>query len=194
MVGLPIDRRPGVALDVATGEDPGWLQAFHRGDARVIERCYCEHFAAVERTLSGLLDGSDRETVIHEVFSRIIGRPEVRRSFQGGSFGAWLTTLARNQAIDHRRRFGREVATGSEPTADGAGDSFEDAAHARMVVDRFRRQRLPEAWQGVFELRFLQRLSQRDAAAELGLHRTTLVYRELRIRRALRRFIRGGAK
>jgi RNA polymerase sigma-70 factor (ECF subfamily) len=192
MMGLPIDRRPSVTLQAAAEDDPAWLPAFHRGDLRIIERCYCEHFAAVERALGGLLEGADRETVIHEVFSRIMGRPEVRRSFHGGSFGAWLTTLARNQAIDYRRRFGREIAASSAAIADGTTESFESAANARMMIERFRRERLPDEWQGVFELRFLQRLSQRDAAAELGLHRTTLVYRELRIRRTLRRFLRGG--
>src|SRR5690349_5936846 len=128
MMGLPIDRRPGVTLDTDEEDDPAWLAAFHRGDARVIEGCYCEHFAAVERALGGLLEGADRETVIHEVFSRIMARPDVRRSFRGGSFGAWLTTLARNQAIDHRRRFGREIAASAESVAGGASDSFENAA------------------------------------------------------------------
>jgi RNA polymerase sigma-70 factor (ECF subfamily) len=41
----------------------------------------------------------------------------------------------------------------------------------------------------VFELRFLQQMTQHEAAHALGIRRTTLAYRELRIRRALRAFL-----
>ena len=44
----------------------------------------------------------------------------------------------------------------------------------------------------MFDLCLVQQLTQREAAAALGLHRTTLAYRELRIRRALRRFLEGN--
>lgn len=41
----------------------------------------------------------------------------------------------------------------------------------------------------MFELRFLHQLPQRDAASRLGINRTTLAYREVRIRRLLKRFL-----
>jgi RNA polymerase sigma-70 factor (ECF subfamily) len=69
---------------------------------------------------------------------------------------------------------------------------LEDAAEARLLVERFRRDHLPPDWQGVFDLRFLQQLPQREAATRLSLPRTTLAYRELRIRRLLRRFLLEG--
>jgi RNA polymerase sigma-70 factor (ECF subfamily) len=165
-----------------------WLEAFHAGDRGVIEGAYRAHFVTVERALGGLLGPADRETVIHELFSKLLTNGDFRRAFTGGSFVAWLTTVARNQAIDFQRRRGREV-----PLEDEAppmpGGSWQDAAEARVLIERFRRERLPPDWVGVFERRFLEQLTQHEAARALGIRRTTLAYRELRIRRALRAFL-----
>lgn len=154
----------------------------------MIEGCYRQHFAAVERAMSGLLGAADRETVIHELFSRLLTNGDLRRAFTGGSFVAWLARVARNQAIDYQRRLGREVPLEAETSAARAA-SWEDAAEARILIERFRRERLPPEWAGVFERRFLEQLTQHEAARALGLRRTTLAYRELRIRRALRAFL-----
>jgi RNA polymerase sigma-70 factor (ECF subfamily) len=174
-----------------TGEAAAWLDRFHRGDRRTLEECYRQHFAIVERAARGVLRNDEAETVIHEVFSRLVAAPELRRSFRGGAFAAWIATVGRNLAIDHRRRLGREVSLSSADDAapvDPTG-GWQDAAEARLLVQRFAREHLEPSWQGVFELRFLQQLPQREAAARLGINRTTLAYREVRIRRALKRFL-----
>jgi RNA polymerase sigma-70 factor (ECF subfamily) len=167
-----------------------WLELFHAGDRTTLEGCYRTHFATVRRAIHPILDGADQETVIHELFSRLISQEHLRRAFQGGSFAAWLATVARNQAIDYRRRIGREVDIaahdGAAPTTT---DEWEQAAQARLLVEQFRRECLPPEWHGVFELRFLQQLPLREAALRLSLHRTTLAYRELRIRKLLQRFL-----
>jgi RNA polymerase sigma-70 factor (ECF subfamily) len=170
------------------GDDGAALAAFQRGDSAAIERCYREYFDLIDRALRTTLGPADRETVIHEMFSRMMTNADLRRSFQGGSLGAWLATVARNQAIDYLRRLRREVALPPGdphepvPALDGEVD-------ARLLIEQFQRKRLPEAWRGVFEARFLRQLSQREAAAALRINRTTLAYRELRIRRALRDFL-----
>lgn len=170
-----------------------WLEAFHRGERHTLADCYREHFDDVERAIGTILSGADRETVIHEVFSRLISHEHLRQSFRGGSMGAWLATVARNAAIDYRRRLARET-TASAEAAQSASDGtlWEEAAQARLLIERFRREELPPAWAEVFELCFLQQMSQREAARSLGLRRTTLAYREMRIRRALRRFLLEG--
>jgi RNA polymerase sigma-70 factor, ECF subfamily len=195
----PSQTAPPVSssLPPRVGDDEAeWLDRFHRGDRQTIEACYRSHFATVERATRDILGSADRETVIHEVFSRLIATPELRRSFRGGAFGAWLATVARNLAIDYRRRLGREVsgAAGAEAaSADrGAAGSWEESAQARLLVERFRRDHLPPEWQGVFELRFLHELPQREAASRLGINRTTLAYREVRTRWLLRRYLLDG--
>jgi RNA polymerase sigma-70 factor (ECF subfamily) len=138
--------------------------------------------------MSGVLGAADRETVIHELFSKLLTNSDFRRAFSGGSFVAWLTTVARNQAIDYQRRRGREVPLDAEAPAARVG-SWQEAAEARVLIERFRHERLPPDWVGVFERRFLEQMTQHEAARALGIHRTTLAYRELRIRRALRAFL-----
>ncbi|MFL5304307.1 MAG: RNA polymerase sigma factor [Polyangia bacterium] len=176
------------------GTESAWLEAFHKGDRETLAGCYRDHFVAVDRTIGSLLSGPDRESVIHEVFSRLIAREELRRSFRGGSFAAWLSTVARNAAIDYRRRCSREVSLSTEAFQGASEDvRWEEATHARLLLQRFQKEVLPPKWSSVFERCFIQQMSQREAARALGLRRTTLAYQEMRIRRALRRFLLEGA-
>lgn len=203
----PAGTGPGDGGDATDSEaDPGWLDSFHRGEARAIEGCYRRYFTTIKRAIGSLLGPADRETVIHELFSRLIADEALRRSFQPvreGSLPAWLARVARNRAIDFRRRLAREatlpgniLASGAEAGAGGGHPGgtgeWSGSIDARLLVEQFRREHVPLAWDGVFEMRFLRRLSQREAARTLGMHRTTLAYRELRIRRRLRRFILDG--
>lgn len=191
-LGLPPDRLhvPSIPAETPVERERDWLIRFHAGDRETLESCYRDNFAVAERAIGPMLRGVDRETVIHELFSQILGAPDLRRSFHGGSFAAWIATVARNRAIDFARRLRREVGIGDaqEPESAGIRD-WTDAAEARLLIERFRRDHLPEEWLGVFELRFLQHLPQREAAKRLSMHRTTLAYREIRIRRMLREFL-----
>jgi RNA polymerase sigma-70 factor (ECF subfamily) len=176
--------------------DPAdWLERFHAGDRTVLSEVYREHFDAVLRTASRFLPAVDAEGVVHEVFYRLISGEAVRRSFQGGSLIAWLTTVTRNQAIDALRKLRREVPAEIEalPNTEEPVGEHPDAfgEEARRLIERFRMERLPEKWAAVFEARFLQGLSQREAAKTLGVRRTTLAYQEGRIRWRLRRFLLG---
>ena len=179
--------------DIAVTPDD-WLRRFHEGDRAIIEQIYREHFTSVQRAVALLTSAADRETAIHEIFLRLLTRPTLRASFQGGDFAAWLAVVAHNHAIDCARQRRREVPADCAAAA-GAGDVAgvveADAARveARIMVERFRAEVLPKKWQRVFETRFIQQLSQEEAAASLGLGRTTLAYQESRVRRLLRRFL-----
>ena len=129
---------------------------------------------------------------MHEVFYRVIADGAVRASFQGGSLRAWLSTVARNCAVDYKRRQLREMPSSAPAElAEEAGEtpSFEASAIAREWVARFRADCLPDKWRAVFEARFVGQASQSEAARTLGMHRTTLLYQELRIRQLLRKFL-----
>src|SRR5437773_818192 len=138
------DERSGQATEDEA--HPAWLAAFHRGEPEVLERCYYrQHFAVVERATRGLLSPADGETVIHEVFSQLIGRAEMRRSFQGGSLAAWLAAVARNQALAYRRKLGREAVPDGGAAEAAPAPGFEQESHARLLIERFRRECLPPA-------------------------------------------------
>jgi RNA polymerase sigma-70 factor, ECF subfamily len=180
----PAERTP-------TGSVPdGWLERFHAGDRPVLEEIYQQHFPRVDGAVSSVLAGADRETVVHELFLRLLRDPAFRRGFRGGNLSAWLSTVARNQAIDYSRRRNREAPAGVH-LGDrlSSGDELARSTEARILIERFVRDVLPPAWRDVFQARFIDQLSQAQAAAAVGKRRTTLAYQELRIRRMLRSFL-----
>ncbi len=154
-----------------------------------MEALYREHFVVVQRAVGSILDGANRDTVVHELFLSLLANESMRRSFTGGSLSSWLRTVARNRAIDFQRRNQREVG---EPTSEESESRMADQIEARLLIERFRRDVLPAKWAPVFEARFLGELDQREAARKVGISRTTLAYQELRIRALLRKFLLAG--
>jgi RNA polymerase sigma-70 factor (ECF subfamily) len=169
-----------------------WLNRFHAGDRAAMEECYRDYYQVVEAAVRGMLREADKETVIHEVFFALLSEPTTRQGFQGGSFAAWLRTLAKNRALDLlrrqqlERRAAPEAARQMQTSVPGPS---EQRADARAFLSRFQKQCLPEKWRAVFETRFVQQLSQREAASTLGISRTTLAYQEHRIRALLKKQI-----
>ncbi len=174
-----------------TEEAPGsgWLEAFHAGDRDALEAFYRAHFATVHRAVGRVLAGADRETVVHEVFFRVLSQAELRRRLTGGSPAAWIAAVAKNCAIDYRRRRDREIPDGSaESRADDQPPPGDGEAAARLLLERFCHEVLPDKWRAVFDACFVRQLTQRDAARELGISRTTLLYQLHRVRALLRSF------
>ena len=109
---------------------------------------------------------------------------------------SWLATLAHNLAVDFWRRHRRETSLEDRdvpPLVDPLSRGMEERAELNLFVERFKRDGLPEELLPLFQARFIERLDQREAARRLGMHRTTLAYRELRVRRFLRAFLRKRA-
>jgi RNA polymerase sigma-70 factor (ECF subfamily) len=191
--GMALAEQPETAKADVSAEEAAWLERFWAGDKPVIEEVYREHAGAVLAAAGRILTGADQETVAHEVFFRLVSEETFRRRYAGGSLRAWLSTVSRNRAIDFYRRKNREEMTEAEDLERHAGsadaDRFVERAEARRVVERFRKEVLPQKWAPVFEARFIKQLSQREAAAELALSRTTLAYQEMRIRSLLKGFL-----
>jgi RNA polymerase sigma-70 factor (ECF subfamily) len=174
----------------ASRDPDRWTQAFHRGGHAVIAAVYREHFGTVKAAVSGVVPGADSETVIHAVFLRMMTSAELREAYQSGSFSSWLFTVAKRQAIDYARKREREQPAGLTPEPEQRACEVEAKMEARALIRRFRDHVLPAEWVSVFDARFVNQLDQRDAARSIGMPRTTLAYRELRIRRLLRKFLR----
>jgi RNA polymerase sigma-70 factor (ECF subfamily) len=172
-----------------------WLAAFHAGHRDVLEACYREHFQTVAHAVGQVVAGADCETVVHDVFLQLLANSELRGTFCGGALGTWLAVIARNRAVDFWRRYRREGPLEEAPAdlaAPESGERIHEDVEARVLVAQFRREALPPQWASVFETRFLQGLDQREAARRIGISRTTLVYREMQVRRILHRFLRRG--
>jgi RNA polymerase sigma-70 factor (ECF subfamily) len=190
-MSAPAGATDGVAWG-ARVTDEAWLARFWAGDRSTLDEMCRNTLSVVDGAVSRYLHGADRDTVVQTVFLKVLADEKVRRNFTGGSLRAWLGTVSRNQAIDFARRRGREVpsdATNPDDWVNVAGENLHAKAEARMTIQRFRDERLPEKWAPVFEARFIEQLSQREAAQALGMSRTTLAYQESRVRRLLRRFL-----
>lgn len=189
-VVLPASRTSAVPAADARAHDE-WLRSFHRGDRDTLARCYEDHVSTVAWAVGQVLQGVDRENVVHDVFCRLLANEALRRNFAGGNFGAWLITVARRQAIDYRRRRDHEQPADPEALEEVASRPPVDLVgtlELRALAERFSKV-LPAKWVPVFRARFVEQLDQREAARRLGMHRTTLAYQELQVRRLLRRFV-----
>jgi RNA polymerase sigma-70 factor (ECF subfamily) len=198
LMTAPIE--PAATARAQNEEDEGGetVGAFHRGDRAHLAACYREHLATVLRAVGGVVSGADRETIVHEVFLRLLSDEGLRRSFAGGSMSAWLRVVARNQAIDYARRRRFEVQLPAEDArefgqAAQPGD-LEQRMDARLTLARFRAEVLPPKWERVFVARFVDGHDQPSAARALKISRTTLAYQEYRIRHLLRRFVLRGER
>jgi RNA polymerase sigma-70 factor (ECF subfamily) len=188
----------GGSAEGSTQSD-AWLHAFHAGDRACLESCYRDYLGAVDRAVGAVVQGADRETLVHEVFFRLLSDTELRESFKGGGFASWLRVIARNQAIDYARRRRLETRFAADAAGIASADAlpdprrFEEDLDLRWTLERFRERCLPTKWRAVFDARFVARQDQPTAARTIGVSRTTLAYQEYRIRRLLRRFVLGGA-
>ena len=90
-----------------------------------------------------------------------------------GGVMAWLRTLARSRAVDHRRRSHRHAADCplSEEALAGAGGGVEDDA-CLWALSRAAREAfvaLSQAQRRILQLAFYEDLSHADIAARMGL-------------------------
>jgi RNA polymerase sigma-70 factor, ECF subfamily len=139
---LPIMRRETpIDLDGATAQ-----QRFHEGDRDFLGLLYRATYEAVDTAVGRVLRGADRETVVHDVYLRLLTKPELRRSFTGGSMRSWLTTVAYNLAVDFWRHHRRETSPEDPetPLIDPMSRRMEERAELNLFVERFRRDGLPE--------------------------------------------------
>ena len=174
-------------------DDESARARFHAGDRDFIGLVYRETYDTVDATVGRVLRGADRDTVVHDLYFRLLSKPELRQNFSGGSMRSWLATLAHNLAVDFWRHHRRETHLEDQdapPLVDPMSRRMEERAELNLFVERFRRDGLPEDLWPLFQARFVERLDQREAARRLGVPRTTLAYRELRVKRFLRAYLR----
>jgi RNA polymerase sigma-70 factor (ECF subfamily) len=177
-------------------EGEAWLEGFYEGRRETMEDCYRQHFGTVDAAVARVLQGADRETVVQDVFARLMSDADLRLMFKGGRMTAWLSTLSRNLAIDfvRHRRFERPDGLVPAGEASQSCQAVEHRTEARLLIERFRKECLPPQWAPVFEARFVRQMDQTAAAIHVGICRTTLAYREYKIRGLLRSFALRGMR
>jgi RNA polymerase sigma factor (sigma-70 family) len=186
--------------------DPELLRAFTAGNRAALERVYWEYVAKIERIMRfGFVSadsvrvggvgetGPELRDLVQEVFTKALS-PEARRTYDGlRPYGPYVFAIARNVLADWQRRSGREVPTDGtslEASLEAMPPAVDDVhAYADQgtvdIVERFVRG-LPADLRALHEHRFVRGLSQRDAAAALGLSRQNVRTIEEKLRTMLR--------
>jgi RNA polymerase sigma-70 factor (ECF subfamily) len=176
------------------------LEDFRRGERRALEQIYRAYVATVEGIVrSGFVlpsgacvpgtsqDPADVADLVQETFTKAFS-PRARAAFDGlRGFGPYLYAIVRNLLVDRARRRHREHPAGGSVLDRIAEQTMEPAAEepwldpaTAAIVERFVSALAPEL-RRVHDTRFVEGLSQRDAAAALGIGRQRLRTLERRL-------------
>jgi RNA polymerase sigma factor (sigma-70 family) len=146
--------------------------------------------------------GAALPDVVQEVFVKAFA-PEARRRFDASRpFEPYLAQIARNVAVDHWREMQRYVPAdldqlidrlSLEAEPDGvSGEDFADAETIAVVNGYL--ASLDEESRLIHDALYVKGLSQRDAAAMLGIGRQVIRTNEAKLREGLRRALaRAGS-
>jgi RNA polymerase sigma-70 factor (ECF subfamily) len=188
---------------------PDLLRGFRAGERPALEIVYRANVDKVtsiirfgfqprdgQGTVPGLrVNAAETADLVQEVFAKAFTEP-ARRSFDGlREYGPYLYAIARNVLADWGRRVGRELPTEQRRLQQEVEDSWVPGddellpwadADTIALVSRYL-DGLDDDLRRVHRARFVEGLSQRDAADRLGMGRQTLRTLEGRLRDGLRR-------
>jgi RNA polymerase sigma factor (sigma-70 family) len=170
--------------------DPSWQARFLRGDKDVMEQIYRDTFQEVRNAAGGVLrEPADRDAVVHEVYLDLLSSRELRESHRGGKLGAWLGAIARHRALDFVRREGRLTELSASEEAAPGPDALDDF---RRELTRFATRLEPQR-RRLLELRYIAGMTQMEAAAAMGMSRSTLEDWERQLKESLHEFLAPDA-
>lgn len=191
----PSPARRVTAASLAGVPDRQLVELARRKDDSAFEalmRRYNRRLYRVARSI--LRDDAAAEDAVQEAYIRAFTHLDKYRPT--GSFAAWLTRIACNEALMNRRRQRREVplhdvdeAALNDERIDGAQIPGQidglDAGHARRLLEHAV-DKLPEHYRTVFILREVEQLSISDTADCLRLNAATVKTRLHRAQQRLR--------
>jgi RNA polymerase sigma-70 factor (ECF subfamily) len=149
-------------------EDATWVAAARDGDRAAFGRLYERYARMIHGVLLARVPVGDVDDLVQDVFIRALRRMSTLR--EAGSFGAWLTAIARNLANDYHRRSVPEAALTEDPPDDDVQvrtsreDHTESAAAVLEVI-----KRLPEAYRETLMLRLVEGMTGPEIAARTGM-------------------------
>jgi RNA polymerase sigma factor (sigma-70 family) len=186
--------------------DVHFCAAFREGHPHVLETVYWTHVDRVARVaravlrsraraITGSLDPSACEVadVVQEAFAKAFA-PEARRRFHGRRpFAPYLLQIARHVAVDSLRSGRRnasvdidEVTVCLSLDAEAELRARDDWIYAMTVVERYTASLAGDDFR-VHHALYVKGLSQREAAAQLGLGRQAIRTAVARLRAGLTR-------
>ena len=165
-----------------TRDDAALIARLRAGDENAMADLYDRYSGIVYGVALRVLgDTTAAEDVLQEVFLQLWRRPQ---SFNAdrGRLAPWLAVIARNRAIDVRRRRVPEEDINELPISTGM--NLEDMAAQRMAVEKVRgvMAALPQEQRKALDMAFFEGMTHTEIAAKTGEPLGTI---KTRIRSAL---------
>ncbi|MCP3936915.1 MAG: sigma-70 family RNA polymerase sigma factor [Actinomycetia bacterium] len=186
-------REPQVEVpDGTLANEAGLIERARKGDANAFAAIYRHYLPQIHafayRRCGSRETAEDVTAVVFEKAYRNLGKFEPR----GGGFGAWLFRIAANQMNDHHRRSARpssdrgQVAMARLMTE--SEDPVDDVLRGeRSEVVRSALDRIKPRYRKALSLRYLAGLTNEEAAAAMGVTRSTMAVLVHRSLKSLRR-------
>lgn len=157
------------------------------GDGDAAAKLYRKCVPELRRWLAGQVAGCDAEEVAHTAM--VAAFRKARRFQRGGSFQAWLKTIARhlalNQQRDESRRRRRESAWCENERVLADGTTSDDDMQRMRVLSRCLAT-LPEPQRRLLNLRYAKGISASAIATMTGRKRSAVAVSLHRLCRQLR--------
>ena len=168
-------------------DDKELFEQFHRrGQEKAFEELMSRHSPPLMRYIGGMLgiDSAHVDDVFQETWIRVINNGD---KWHGGSFRAWLMTIAHNATVDLLRRlkptlsldmeneFGEPMGNFIPDDEVGPDRILEGLEVEAYIADQV--LNLPEAQREVFLLRVVQDLSFKEIAETLKIPLNTALGR-----------------
>lgn len=171
--------------------DAALIRAIAGGDMRALNELYARHGANILSYLSSFLnDRQLAEEVLQDVMMAVWNHAG---QFRGDSkVRTWLLTIARNRAINTRRRTTPNLVQFDDVLDMDAGDTTPLEKVERKHRSELMREalnRLPPAYQEILLLVFYHQLSGVEIAEVLGISTGTVKSRLHRAKELLRRVL-----
>lgn len=170
--------------------DETLMARVQRGDHdafAVLVRRHAKLFFAAAYRMCG--QAQEAEDVVQDAFLKLWQNPQLWNPAKGAKFTTWFYRVVANQAIDGLRKKKPlssaavlDLLSDGRPDAEGDFIERQDAAHLERAI-----QSLPERQKMALNLCFYEGLSNREAAAIIGVGVKALESLLIRAKSALRK-------
>jgi RNA polymerase sigma-70 factor (ECF subfamily) len=163
---------PGSTIDASSAVTAALVSAARDGDRAAFGMLYERYARFVHGVLLAGAQRDDVQDLVQDVFFRALRQLHTLR--EPAAFGAWIATMARNEArMHHRARKPTEELSDQLPGP--APEPAADALQMEVVLSALRA--LPERYGEPLALRLVEQMSGEEIARKLGLtHGTVRVY------------------
>ena len=142
--------------------DASLVRAAQVGDRGAFEQLYGRYARVVHAILLGRLAAADADDALQDVFVTVLTKLRTLR--EPAAFAGWVARIARNRALDVRRRAPAIIELDEQY---GAPASQPDAVEAARALQSIRE--LPEAYRDTLMLRLVEGLTGPEIAERTGL-------------------------